>query len=246
MRILTRAITYWVRLSVWAVGFTLVGHAAMAREVTLAVASNFVPALAVLAPTIEAETGVKLRVVNGATGKLYAQITQGAPFDLFLAADALHVEKYLTNKPDTLHATYAIGQLARLSRPDAPELAQARIAIADPAVAPYGVLAMEALSEAGVEAGELDLVFGPNVSAVAGFLATGNVDIAFVAASQISGIQGFDAEILPEKTIAQDMLLINDTPDARAVFDALQSARVRNALPQLGYLVPSLDKGVAE
>ena len=89
---------------------------AAADEATLAVASNFLPTMAVLEPAFEAETGHDLIVAHGSTGRLYAQILSGAPFDIFLAADAVRPEALAVGGRATETETYALGRLVLVAR----------------------------------------------------------------------------------------------------------------------------------
>lgn len=169
---------------------------AAAETVRAAVASNFAPAAREIAARFEAETGHRVLLSFGATGQLYAQIVRGAPFEVFLAAD--------DERPALAEAaglavpgarfTYAVGRLALVSRePDrirgpeslrSPEIT--RLALANPATAPYGRAAVETLRALGLDPGSarFRLVQGTNVGQVFSFVHTGNADAGFVALSQ--------------------------------------------------------------
>jgi molybdate transport system substrate-binding protein len=174
-------------------------RAAQADEINIAVAANFLGTLQKLAPQFERASAHKLVLSSGSSGQLYAQIVQGAPFDLLLSAD--------TEKPKLLESaglavpgsrfTYAIGTLVLWS-PKAGLVDQAGqilqsgsyrfIGVADPANAPYGAAAREVLRALGLWdrlTQEHKLVTGENITQAWQFAASGNVDMAFVALSQV-------------------------------------------------------------
>lgn len=175
----------------------LVATCLRAEIVTIAVASNFAQPAQVLAALYEKSSGHDVRVTTASTGKLYAQIENGAPFDILLAAD--------TERPRLLEEsgvgvagsrfTYAIGQLvlwsaeSELAGQDCYELlsdlGNRKLAIANPLTAPYGVAAREALQESGLwEAVQENLVFGENISQTLHFVVSRNAALGLIAASQ--------------------------------------------------------------
>lgn len=164
--------------------------------VRVAVAANFAPVLRRLAPAFERGSGARLIISPGSTGGLYAQIVAGAPFDVFLAADV--------RRPQSLEAqgltvagsrfTYAVGRLVLWMRGPATAhglrgLSDARVrrvAIANPAVAPYGQAARQALQHAGVwQAVKPKLIYGENIGQTFHYVATGGADAGLVAMSQL-------------------------------------------------------------
>jgi len=172
---------------------------ASAGEVTVAVAANFTTTAGELARAFEAETGHQVRLVSGSTGRLYAQVVNGAPFDVLLAADV--------ERPRRLEAggqaqagsrrTYAIGRLVAWSRD--PALAgrnclealhdddPGRIALANPDLAPYGAAAREYLERSGLwERLSGRAVLGENVAQTLQFTVSGGARIGFVAAAQLT------------------------------------------------------------
>lgn len=166
--------------------------AAAGDRLTIAVASNFATVAHELAEAFTHETGADVRISTGATGKLYNQIINGAPFDVFLAADVrrpLLLEESGRGLAET-RRTYAIGSLVFWSRD--PALADrcrqallnldGRLAIANPETAPYGRAALEYLLAEGVEP---SLVIGENASQALQFAATGNAQAGLVAASHV-------------------------------------------------------------
>lgn len=171
---------------------------ANAAEVRVAVAANFLMPLRALAPDFSRASGHELVISAGSTGKLYAQIIHGAPFDVFLAADAAAPQRLeaagLTAGGSRI--TYARGRLVLWSAdperipPDAGALLQGgdlgRVAIANPRIAPYGAAAMAVLEGLGI-ARRLHgrLVRAESVGQAFQFTATGNADVGFVAYSQV-------------------------------------------------------------
>jgi len=169
------------------------------NDVYVAVASNFLMVIKKLRLDFEQETGINLKISSGSTGKLYAQIKNGAPFDLFLAANASEPRRLVDQGkavPDSLF-TYARGQLTLWRRDkqagtlDGEAVLQhhngiQRIAIANPKIAPFGAAAMEVLNRMGLyPALKSKIVNGENVSQAFQFVASGNADLGFVALSQV-------------------------------------------------------------
>ncbi len=177
-----------------------------ADQALVAVASNFGETAYVLEEQFEASSGDTLTLVTGSTGKLYAQIVNGAPFDAFLAADQAH--------PRLLEAdglavqgsrfTYAVGRLSlwsaepgRVAVNGADTLAQGNfraLALANPRLAPYGAATLEAIRALGLDQALRDrLVMGENVAQAHAMIATGNAELGFVALSQVLTTAGAEA-----------------------------------------------------
>ncbi len=165
---------------------------------TIAVASNFTRTAGEIATNFTAATDISVRISAGSTGKLYAQIVHGAPFDIFLAADATRPELLERSGHSVVGTrfTYAIGTLvlwsqdAKLKGQDCREVLQVgaydRVALANPRTAPYGLAARDVLVAAGLwEAVSARAVFGENITQTFQFVATGNATLGFVARSQI-------------------------------------------------------------
>ena len=187
----------------------LVAEPALSGDtITVAVASNFSRAAAELSEKFAGDTGVIVRISNGSTGKLYAQILNGAPFDVFLAAD--------TERPLLLElsghavrgsrATYAEGALVLWSGEARDCLAAlrdehgGRVALANPATAPYGKAAIEYLSAEGLWGSvSRRAVYGENINQALQFVATGNASIGFIAKSQLGAPQ------LPEAACTREL-----------------------------------------
>ncbi len=171
---------------------------AQAAEVRIAVASNFAAPLKTLAAQFALETGHTPVISSAATGKLYAQIKSGAPFDVFLSADTqtpARLEKEGHAVPGS-QFTYAVGRLVLWSAEpnfvdDRGEVLRAgnfsKIALAAPKLAPYGAAAVETLTQLNLLAAlQPKFVQGESIGQVYGFVATGNAKLGFVALSQVA------------------------------------------------------------
>ena len=227
--------------------------AARADSVSVAVAANFTKVAEDLAPLFTTETGHEVRYSFGATGQLYTQISQGAPFEVFLAADDERPTKAVS---DGLAVggtvfTYAVGALAlystSLDLSDGKAVLEDggydKLAIADPATAPYGRAAMEALDALGLRAAVTPtLVTGQNISQTLQFVETGNAELGFVAASQVVGKSSVwivPAEL--HEPIRQDAVLLKlgeANPAARAYLAFLRSDRALAVITAAGYAAP--------
>lgn len=172
------------------------GHAS-ADRIQIAVASNFAATLAALADEYERRSGHEVVLVPGATGKHYAQIRNGAPFDAFFAADVRRPE-LLEQAGEAIaesRFTYALGRLVLWS--PAPGLVDAsgrvlesgsfrHLAIANPRLAPYGAAARRALHSLGLwDTLEDRLVYGENIGQTFHFVNSGNAELGLVALSQV-------------------------------------------------------------
>jgi len=188
-------------------------------------------------------------VVHGSTGVLQAQIVNGAPYDVFLAADAERPRRLLDSGRALRGFTYAYGRLAlAVAGPPLPDLSalegfDGRIAIADPGVAPYGMAAREVLSALrGPDGWDRNVVFGENVSKALSFLVSRNVQAALVARAQIALLdEGYQVLEVPERMhapIRQVAVLLaraGDDQAALAFYAFLSSARARAMIVQAGY-----------
>lgn len=202
-------------------------------EIRVAAASNFAVTARELAAAFERESALRVRLSSASTGSLYAQIVNGAPYDVLFAADA--------ERPRLLEAagravpgsrrTYAVGRLALwfpragksdcVEPPDEEALSgSARIAMANPDTAPYGAAARDVLASLDLLAAlEGRIVYGENVAQAYQFAATGNVSAAFVAVSQFEEMTVVDGCVwIPPgeryTSIRQQAVLI-DRPDRR-------------------------------
>jgi molybdate transport system substrate-binding protein len=233
---------------------TMVPHA-QADEVRTATAANFLPVLRDLAVAFKAETGHTVTAISASTGKLYAQIVNGAPFDVFLAADVERPERLKREgriAPGS-RFTYAYGKLTLWSREPgllthaSPEKILSggtfsRLAIANPQIAPYGRAALQVLQRLNVyEKLTGRIVQGEDISQTFHFVASGNAEWGFIAASQIRTAKEGSAWTVPEHLydpIAQDAVLLKygeNNPAARALLEFLKSERAHAMIERFGY-----------
>ena len=177
------------------------GAPAAAQNLTVAAASDLQAALPVIASQFERDTGQRVTLTFGSSGNFFTQIQNGAPFDVFLSADSDYprrLEQAGLAERGSL-AQYATGRLVLWTRTDSGVdvrgglgvLSEARvrkIAIANPAHAPYGRAAVAALRQSGIyERVEAKLVFGENISQAAQFVESGNADAGILALSLALG-----------------------------------------------------------
>jgi molybdate transport system substrate-binding protein len=229
---------------------------ARAGEVQVAVAANFTAPMQKIAAQFEQDTGNKAVLSFGATGAFYAQIRNGAPFEVFLAADDETPAK-LEHEGLGLSGTrftYAIGQLALWSakghyvdaRGDVLRAGRfAHLAIANPRTAPYGAAAVETLKNLNLyERLQPKLVQGENISQTQQFVSSGNAELGFVALSQVwqdGKLGSGSAWIVPSNlhsALRQDAVLLNKgdaNPAARALATYLQSNKARAIIRAYGY-----------
>lgn len=247
-----------MRLACWVVvvAGALVPAAALSAETTVAVAANFTQPAEEIADAFKAATGDDIILSFGSTGALYAQITQGAPFTVFLAADdkrpATAVREGFGIEGSRF--TYAIGKSALYSptidltdgEAALREGAFAHLAIADPAAAPYGAAAMEVLENLGLaEAVQPKLVTGENITQTLQFVETGNAELGFVALSQVVDKPATQVWRVPAELytpIFQDAVLLKAGEGdavAQAFVEFLKSDAVRRIIESYGYGVPA-------
>jgi molybdate transport system substrate-binding protein len=233
---------------------------ANAGQATVAVASNFAVPARELAERFEERTGNRLTISSAATGKLYAQIVNGAPFDVLLAADRQR-PKLLEEDGwgvEGSRFTYAVGSLVLWSRDPAyagrnclgalAAIGTRKLAIANPLTAPYGLAARQYLQAAALWDGvEPQLVFGENIAQALHFVATGNAALGLIAAAQA------EDQRLPQATcrvpiptdthepIEQQAILLKRAAANAAAAEFLQflgSPAGRAMITAYGYSVP--------
>lgn len=182
---------------VFLIGMLLWAPSVCAVELRIAVAANFTATLERLAEVYAPDNGVRFAISSGSSGKHFAQIRQGAPFDIFFSADAERTADLITSGHAVADSgfIYARGILALWSPTPGviPEDGIAflksgnyrRIAIANPRVAPYGVAAEAVLNAYGVHLGPRRLTTGQSIGQAFSFVSTGNAEIGFVALSQV-------------------------------------------------------------
>jgi molybdate transport system substrate-binding protein len=233
------------------------GAMARAETALVAVAANFAGAAEALAPMFTKATGHEVQLTTGSTGKLYAQIGEGAPFEVLLSADAATPEK-LEGEGRAVAGTgftYAVGQLALYSADPARIGADGKtaltdsdlrfIAIANPELAPYGAAAREALQAMGLwEALQPKIVMGQNIGQTHALVDTGAAEVGFVALSAIVA-PGTKAKgshwPVPQAMFApirQDAVLLRagqDNPAAVAFLDFMRSPQAVEVIAAYGY-----------
>lgn len=244
-------------LAVLMLGVVALTPAAWAGQALVAVSSNFAEVMQELEAVFEQESEHELTLVAGSTGKLYAQISHGAPFDLFLAADQERprlIEEAGLAVDDT-RFTYAVGRLVLWS-PAADHIAQdgaavlrradfRKLAMANPALAPYGAAARETLEKLGLyERLRERIVVGENVGQAYAMVATGNAELGFVAMSQVVSprhrVSGSRWDVPPEyyAAIRQDAVLLRRAANnaaAAALLGWLQTDEARTIIERFGY-----------
>lgn len=238
-----------------AVGLVLASSVS-AEEAQIAVAANFTAPMKVIIERFEEDTDHRVRVSFGSTGKLYAQIKNGAPFEALLAADQ--------KRPELLDVeglgvpgsgfTYAIGTLVLWSADagkvdDGPAVLKSgdfnKLSIANPKLAPYGEASIETLETLGLKTAiEPKLVMGENIAQTYQFVDTGNADIGFVALSQVmqdGEIVKGSGWIVPTEMhapIRQDALILNsgkDNPAVTELFAYLKGEKAKAIIHAFGY-----------
>lgn len=227
-------------------------------ELRVAVAANFTTTLESLASDFAGATGHHLRISSASSGMLYAQIINGAPFDVFLSADCARPSRLVEQNRTVsgTRITYAVGKLALWTpdnrHPDAAWLRRpaGRLALANPELAPYGRAAADTLGALGVMNDWRDhLVLGTNVSQAMQFGMSGAVSGAFVSVSQLlaSNISAAYWWPVPERfhvDIRQQAVVLNTAPDvavARTLIDFLRSPLARGRIEAAGYDTRSYD-----
>jgi molybdate transport system substrate-binding protein len=228
-----------------------------AKSVHVAVAANFSKTMQNLVAEFEKISDYQIALSFGSSGKFYAQIKQGAPYELFFSADQA--------KPDALEKdglviassrfTYAIGRLAVWSaRPDFANKIETKLkegdfnklAIANPKIAPYGAAALEVLKRLElIDITQPKWVTGENIAQTYQFVSTGNADLGFVALSQLLGrnkaAQG-SYWLVPDtmhSPIKQDVVLLRSSKQnqgAKAFLDFIHSDKARDIIARYGYL----------
>ncbi len=232
------------------------GGTALADPVQVAVAANFTAPLQVIASEFEQDTGHQLLASYGATGQLYAQIKNGAPFEVFLSADESTPAKLESEGAAIAGSrfTYAIGTLVLWSAKEGYVDTQGdvlksgafkHLAIANPKTAPYGRAGMQVLEKMGLAAALAPkLVEGQNIAQAFQFVSSGNAELGFIALSQVykdNKITSGSAWIIPAELhapIRQDAQILNkgrDNPAAAALIDYLKSPKAAAVIKSYGY-----------
>ncbi len=251
-----RDLKRWVMASGFA-WILLTGIPVFAGEVTAAVASNFLNPFKQLVSNFQKQSGHTVSIVSGSTGKLYAQIIHGAPFDIFLAADSER-PRLLAKGGQAVAATrftYARGKIVLWSADPERISAYGRkflrsqnfkhLALANPKTSPYGKAAFMTLQRLNLwESLSPLIVRGENIGQTFQFVATGNAEVGFVALSQVLDprlkIKGSRWQVPRHlyDPIDQDAVLLNrgqTNPAAQALWKFLQSDAARKIIQSYGY-----------
>ena len=235
-----------------------VASAVRADEISVAVAANFTAPMQQIAAAFEKETGHKVQAAYGATGKFYAQIKNGAPFEVLLSADDEIPARLIKENAAQAGSqfTYAIGKLVLWSAKSAiVDGAGAvlknggfdHLAIANPKLAPYGAAAVEVMKGLGVyESIQPKIVTGESIAQTHQFISTGNALLGFVALSQVlkDGKMEGSAWIVPAKLYApirQDAVILEKgkaKPAAVALMQYLKSDKAKAVIQSFGYAMP--------
>jgi len=231
------------------------GGAAIAGETPVAVAANFTEPAKEIALAFKAATGHTATLTFGSSGQFYAQMARGAPFEVFLSADADRPKKA---EQDGLGVTgtrftYAIGRLALYSK--TPGLVDAngavlkagafqKLAIADPVAAPYGVAAVATMRRMGVYSTlKPKIVMGTSITQAYQFVDTGAAEVGFVALSQVINLAGGSRWLVPASyhaPIDQQAILLytgQNNPAAKAFLAFLKSRTAVAIIRKYGYEV---------
>jgi len=228
----------------------------------IAVASNFAPVLAKLLPKFTTQTGIKTQVISGATGALFQQIRHGAPFDVFLAADAIRPQQLAQQNLIVKNSikSYAIGQLALYSATNLIENSvktktlstkmaiitlkknsPQRLAIANPNTAPYGLAAKQCLQHLGLwQYYKNKLIVGININQTFQQIRSQAVNLGIVAYSQLK-LNKLSGVLLPEDsyaTIKQQFVILKSSQNiiqAKAFSQFLLSENSQTKIYKLGY-----------
>ncbi|NBB09510.1 molybdate ABC transporter substrate-binding protein [Pseudomonas sp. SLFW] len=234
----------------------LSASSAFADEVQVAVAANFTAPIQAIAKDFEKDTGHKLVASFGATGQFYTQIKNGAPFEVFLAADDTTPAK-LESENEIVKGsrfTYAVGTLALWSAKEGyvddkgevlKKNAYQHLSIANPKAAPYGLAATQVLEKEGLtEATKAKIVEGQSIAQAFQFVQTGNAELGFVALSQVykdGKLTSGSAWIVPanlHEPIKQDAVILNkgkDSAAAKALMDYLKGPKAAAVIKSYGY-----------
>lgn len=236
--------------------FLLACAAARADTVQVAAAANFMAPMKRIAADFEKDSGHKAQLAFGATGKFYAQIRNGAPFDVLLSADDTTPAKLVAEGAAVAGSnfTYAVGRLVLWSaKPGSVDEKDdvlrkgdfMHVAIANPKLAPYGTAAVETLTSLKLlEAVQPKFVQAENIAQAHQFIATGNAELGFIALSQVmqdGRLAAGSAWVVPaglHRPIRQDAVLLDrgrDKAAAAALLKYLKGNNARAVIKSFGY-----------
>jgi molybdate transport system substrate-binding protein len=228
--------------------------AVQAATVNAAVAANFTQVATDLAAKFRARTGDEVKLSFGSTGALYTQITQAAPFDVFLSADDKRTATAIKDGFGVAGSefTYAVGKVVLYSPTidvtDGAAVLQAgafqHLAVADPKAAPYGAAGMAVIDRLGLtDALTPKIVTGENITQTLQFVDSGSAELGFVALSQVAGKPASQTWLPPQEDypmIRQNAVLLThgaDNAAAKAFLDYLRSDEAVAVIEAAGYAV---------
>ncbi len=232
---------------------------AQADAALIAVAANFAATLNAISTAFEQRSGHRITLASGSSGKIYAQIRHGAPFDAFFSADQAKPAALIADGLAIADSrrTYALGALVLWSArpglvdPDGQVLAQGRfrrLALANPRLAPYGVAALEVLESLNlVHSTRERWVLGENIAQAYQFVHSGNADLGLLARAQVWGDgrhtrgSAWPVPTSLHAPIRQDAVLLSagrDNAAARALLDFVRSEQARHIIESQGYAWP--------
>ena len=229
---------------------------ARAEDISVAVAANFTAPMKLIASAFEKDSGHRVVASFGATGKFYAQIKNGAPFEVLLAADEATPARLVQENAAVAGTsfTYAVGKLVLWSaKPALVDTAGAvlktgsfaHLAMADPKLAPYGAAALETLKAMGVYASvQPKIVTAENITQAYQFVHSGNAELGFVALSQVQPDDKGSVWLVPANLYApirQDAVLLQSgkgRPAALALMQFLKGDKARAIIRSFGYALP--------
>jgi molybdate transport system substrate-binding protein len=234
-----------------------------AQTLRIAAASDLQFAMNDLGESFEKERGIKVAVTYGSSGIFFAQIQNGAPFDLFFSADTTFPKKLIEagSADANSFVVYAYGRLVIWLPPDSPfDLTAAgfrtlldprikRVAIANPEHAPYGRAAIIALRDAGIyDQVKSKLVLGENIAQAAQFVESGNAQVGIIAKSlalspAMKSGKLWDISMVT-KEIEQAAVVVRSSPNKQAAIEFLsflRTAPARSTLERFGFTVLPLD-----
>src|SRR5882672_5619014 len=244
----------------------LCSERARGQEIAVAAAADLKFAMGELAADFEKQTGTKVNVTYGSSGNFFSQIQNGAPFDLFFSADVEYAKKLEAGglaEPGTLY-NCAVGRIV-IWMPQGVKVdlnaqgmnalldaAVQKIAIANPAHAPYGRAAVAAMKKAGIyEKVEPKLVYGENISQAAQFVQSGNAQAGIVALSLAVSPPMKDGKSWPvpaemHPPIEQAAIILKSAKNkdaARAFLEFVKGKQGRATLEKFGFAIPKPDPG---
>jgi molybdate transport system substrate-binding protein len=244
-----------IGLALFGAALTLAAAPALAADAQVAVAANFTEPAKEIAAAFKAKTGHTATLSFGASGQFYTQMAHGAPYEVFLSADAERPKKAEEEglAVKGTRYTYAFGRLVLYSK--TPGLVDAKgavlksdkfakLAIADPTAAPYGAAAIQTMRKLGIyDALASRIVRGSSITQAYQYVATGNAELGFVALSQVIDEPGGSRWVVPaadHAPIEQQAVLLKTgekNPAARAFVTFLKSPAAIAIIKRYGYEV---------